>query len=106
MAAATMETKYVDIPELAETFADHIENFFFDGTTLRIEFCVKRIEQLGKDKPATGRRLPVCRLVLPRDAAIGLINQLQKLGGALEQQGVVKRAAPAATSAGGKKPTG
>ena len=56
---------------------------------------MKRIEQLGQDKPATGRRHPVCRLVLPRDAAIGLINQLEKLGGALEQQGVLKRAQPA-----------
>ena len=101
MAQGQLETKYVDIPELSETFADHIENFFFDGTTLRIEFCVKRIEQFARDKPATGRRHPVARLVLPRDAAIELINQLQKLGGALEQQGVVKRQ-PAAGAAAQK----
>jgi len=94
MAVPQLETKYVDIPELAETFADHIENFFFDGTTLRIEFCVRRIEQFAKDKAATGRRHPVCRLVLPREAAIDLINQLQRLGGALEQQGLVKRQPP------------
>jgi len=96
MAQGQLETKYVDIPELAETFSDHIENFFFDGTTLRIEFCARRIEQFARDKAATGRRVPVCRLVLPRDAAIELINQLQKLGGALEQQGVVKRQPPPA----------
>ena len=96
--AQQLETKYVDITELAETFADHIENLFFDGATLRVEFCVKRIEQFAPDKPATGRRHPVCRLVLPRDAAIGLINQIQKLGGALEQQGVVKRQPQAAAA--------
>ena len=94
--AQQLETKYVDIPELAETFADHIENLFFDGATLRVEFCVKRIDQFARDKPATGRRLPVCRLVLPREAAIELINQLQRLGGALEQQGLVKRQPPPA----------
>src|SRR5947207_6571538 len=94
MAAKPMETKYIDIPELAETFADQVENFFYDGTTLRIEFCVKRVEQFHADKPATGRRHPVCRLVLPNDAAIDLMNKLQQLAGAMEQKGLVKRGEP------------
>ena len=91
MAQVKLETKYVDIPDLSETFADHIEKFFFDGQTLRIEFCVKRIEEAQPQKAPTGKRYPVCRLVLHQEAAIDLINKLQGLAAAMEKQGIVKR---------------
>jgi hypothetical protein len=35
----------VDLPELAETFADSLELVFFDGQTLRINFGVTRFDQ-------------------------------------------------------------
>ena len=96
---ASIETKYVDLPDLSETFSDHIEKFFFDGNTLRIEFCVRRIEDAQPQKPPSGKRYPVCRLVLHQEAAIDLINKLQGLTAALEKQGVVKRQAPGAAPA-------
>ena len=100
-----IETKYVDLPDLSETFTDHIEKFFFDGNTLRVEFCVKRIEDAQPQKTPVGKRYPVCRLVLHQEAAVDLINKLQGLSAALEKQGVLKRQPPpAAPSAPTPKP--
>ena len=64
MATKQIETKYVDMQEISETFADHVENFFYDGTTLRLEFCVRRFEELKPPNAPTGRRYPVCPLGL------------------------------------------
>ena len=94
-----IDTKYIDLPDLSETFTDHIEKFFFDGNTLRIEFCVKRIEDAQPQKTPSGKPSPVCRLVLHQEAAIDLINKLQGLTAALEKQGVVKRQQPAPAAA-------
>jgi len=40
--------------------------------------------------PKTGRRYPVCRMVLPPAAAVDLINKMQQVGSALAQAGVLK----------------
>lgn len=95
MAAAKMETKYVDIPDLAETFADHVEKVFFDGQTLRLEFSIRRFEEAQPgSNAATGKRYPCSRLVLHQKAAIDLINKLQGLAAVMEKQGMVKRQQP------------
>ena len=96
----TIETQYLDLPDLSETFSDHIEKFFFDGNTLRIEFAVRRIEDAQPNKAPTGKRYPVCRLVLHQEAAVDLINKLQGLTAALEKQGILKRQQPPAPAAG------
>ena len=44
MAVKPIETKYVDMPEISETFADHVENFFYDGTTLSDRLREKSIQ--------------------------------------------------------------
>lgn len=93
---AQIETTYVDLPDLTETFSDHVEKFFFDGNTLRVEFCVRRVEDAQPNKTPSGKRYPVCRLVLHQEAAIDLINKLQGLTAALEKQGVLKRQQPEA----------
>src|SRR5688572_4781671 len=92
MAAAKMDTKYVDLPQLPETFADNVEKVFFDGQTLRLEFSVRRLEeaQPGATEPA-GKRYPCSRLVLTPQAGFDLINKLQGLVAAMEKQGILKR---------------
>ena len=97
MAVKPIETEYVDRPEISETFADHVENYIYEGSTLRLEFCVRRIEEIKPPDAPTGRRYPVCRLVLTNDAAIDLFNKLQKLVGAMEQKGLIKRDQPPVT---------
>lgn len=86
----TATVRYVDRPDCEETFADSINNVFFDGQTLRIEFGVTRMDEMKKDTALTGRRYPACRLVLPPAAAIELINKMQQTAAALQQAGIVK----------------
>jgi hypothetical protein len=86
--------RYVDQPDLAETFADSIGNLSFDGQSLRIEFTVTRMDEHKQGTPMTGRRYPACRLVLPPGAAVDLINRMQQVAAALTQAGVLRQNPP------------
>ena len=95
----TASIRYVDQPECGETFTDSINNVFFDGQTMRIEFGITRMDDMKKDQPLTGRRYPACRLVLAPAAAIDLINKMQQTAAALQQAGIVKQAEKGETPA-------
>jgi hypothetical protein len=82
--------RYVDRPEVTETFADSVSGLVFDGQTLRIEFAVTRLDEMKPNTPITGRRYPACRLVLPPAAAADLINRMQQIGTALTQAGLAR----------------
>jgi hypothetical protein len=86
----TATIRYVDRPDLAETFADSVSGLLFDGQTLRLEFGVTRLDEVKPNTPLTGRRYPACRVVLPPAAAIDLINRMQQIAAALTQAGVAK----------------
>ena len=86
----TATVRYVDRPECAETFADSINNVYFDGQSLRIEFGITRLDEMKPNAPVTGRRYPAQRIVLTPNAAVELINRMQKIGAALTQAGVLK----------------
>lgn len=88
--------RYIDRPEVSETFADAITGLVFDGQTLRIEFAVTRLDEVKPNTPITGRRYPICRMALPPATAIDLINRMQQIGAALGQAGVA-RAVPRST---------
>ena len=90
----SMEIRYVDRADMAETFADSIIGLVFDGQTLRIEFGVTRLDDVKANAPRTARRYPACRLVLTPAMPVELINRMQQIGAVLTQVGVVK-AAPA-----------
>ena len=82
--------RYVDRPDIEETFADSVTGLVFDGQTLRIEFGVTRLDEVKTNAPITGRRYPACRVVLPPAAAVELINRMQQIAAALTQAGLVK----------------
>ena len=86
--------RLVDRPEVAETFADAVTGVIFDGQTLRIELAVTRFDEVKPNTPITGRRYPACRIVLPPNAAVDLINRMQQIATALTQAGVVKSTPP------------
>jgi hypothetical protein len=86
--AATI--RYIDRPDIAETFADSVSGLVFDGQTLRIEFAVTRLDEIKPNAPITGRRYPACRLALSPAAALDLINRMQQIGAALAQAGVAR----------------
>jgi hypothetical protein len=84
-AARRPKLRYEDNPHLAETFADSIGPWFFDGQTLRIEFTVSRLDEAAvADKP-TGRRHPACRLVLSMQGANELLALCRRLTAGLEK---------------------
>jgi hypothetical protein len=84
--------RYIDRPEISETFADTIESAFFDGQTLGIETSVSRLDPVKPPSEPTGRRHPACRLVLPPTEESDLINRMQQIGAALAKAGIVKLA--------------
>lgn len=88
------DLRYQDRPELAETFADTIQNLSFDGRTLRAEFCVARLDDPDpKATKRTGRAVPVVRLVLDLDGAVDMFNKVNSLQAALESRGVISSSA-------------
>ena len=89
-----IQFQYVDRPEVAETFADHVQRIQFDGQTLRIEFAVSRLEDQKAGEAANGKRYPACRLVLSGTAAIDLMNKMQQITAGLLKAGVLKADAP------------
>ena len=100
-APATPTFHFIDRPEVTETFSDSIEGTFFDGQTLRIEFCVNRLDPLKPNAPPTGRRYPACRLVLTPGAALELMNRMQQISAAMIKAGVLK---PSAGQVGTRNP--
>lgn len=82
--------RYQDMPELSETFADSIGGWSFDGSTLRLEFLVSRLDPIKAGDPATGRSVPVCRLVLTAAGAVELLKACGQVTAALTQAGVLR----------------
>ena len=83
--------EYVDRPEVSETFADFVQRIQFDGQTLRLEFCVSRLDDHKAGTPVTGKRYPTCRLVLSAAAAVDLMNKMQQITSGLVKAGVLKQ---------------
>lgn len=89
------QIKHFDKPEINETYADSIGSISFDSGTMRIEFCITRMNELkpATDKP-TAKRYPVSRMVLSPDGTMDLYNKLKNFMGVLEAQGVIKITPP------------
>ena len=83
--------RYQDMPALGETFSDSIGSWSFDGSTLRMEFLVSRLDALKSGEAASGRAVPVCRLVLTTAAAVELIRASGQITNALVQAGVLRQ---------------
>jgi hypothetical protein len=76
--------------EIRETFADQVGFMICDGSTLRIDFEVVRMNEPVSLEPPTKERHVVARLALPMSCAIDLINQVGRLAGQLAQSGLIK----------------
>lgn len=85
-----IEVQFVDLPDVKETFADNIRAVHVDGTGLRIEFCVTRLDPFKPGETARARNYPACRLVLAGPAAVDLINKMQQVGTSMAEQGLAK----------------
>ena len=67
----------VDLLNPQEIFADSLGQTILDGNTLRLEFCVIRMDDVPVDsrKKATGKRHVTARIVLNTEGAIELVNR-------------------------------
>jgi hypothetical protein len=84
------QVQEVDIPELPETFSDSLGMSTFDEMTMRITFCVQRVQPPKPPKPPFAKKYPVCRMILTIPAVVELFNQLNQMMQVLNQQGLVK----------------
>jgi hypothetical protein len=94
------QVRYVDLPDVRETFSDSIQATVWDGQTLRLEFCVTRFPDGSPEGAKEAQRYPACRLVLSSAVAVDLFNRLQQTMAALAQAGVVSQQKPQTPPAG------
>ena len=87
-------TKYVDRPDLSETFADHLEQTYFGDGVVKITMSAARWPEPKSGVPIMGERVTALRLAIPAKAAIALYNSLAQFIGVLEKQGLVTQQAP------------
>jgi len=94
---------FKDIPEVNEIFADDMHLMTFNGQYAHFTFTVDRMDEFkpGVNKKPTGKKVAVARLVLTPTAMLKMVNSLNQIVGALEQQGTVKREQPAIINPGG-----
>jgi hypothetical protein len=76
--------------ELRETFADQVGFMICDGSTLKVDFEVVRMNEPAPPAPPTKERHVVARLALSMSGAIDLMNQVSRLAGQLAQSGIIK----------------
>jgi hypothetical protein len=81
--------RYVDLPDMPETFADSVHIVAWDGQTLRVELCVTRYPEPGPEGTAQVTRYPSCRLVLTSQATVELFNRLRQTAAALAKAGTI-----------------
>lgn len=93
--------QHIDLPQVTETFADTVNTIVFDGQSLRLEFCVTRMQEPeSADAAPQGKRYTACRVVLPPAAAAQLSGRLaQTLSAIVRQAGAKQAEQRAATEA-------
>lgn len=82
---------YVELPSLAETFADHVGNAIFDGHYLRIDLLVTRAALNPTESNPGAMVVPVARLVLTKDAVEGLYKRIGQHLNSLDPSGRTKQ---------------
>ena len=84
------QVRYIDRPEILETFVDSIGAGSFQHGVARIEMCVTRMDKLEQGDKPTARRYPVARAVLTPQAILDLFQQLQGMVIIMQKEGVIK----------------
>lgn len=84
-------SRFVDRPEIAEVFVDHVEHFSFSDNVLKMTFSSTQWPTPKEGKVPPGKRYPVSRLVLTANSTVELYNQLTNIMSVFEQQGLITR---------------
>ena len=93
MKQAATKIEYIDVPAIAETYADTVRGMMFDGQSVRLELCVTRMnEPTEGSSEITGKRQTACRVVLPLSAALDLSTKLGRMMNTLAKRGAERKA--------------
>lgn len=91
----TPQTRYVDIPALAETFVDSIGDVSYVNEIAKLELCVTRRD--ATTDPAVGianNKYPACRLVMSATTLVRLYNRLAETMEAMQKAGRITGGEP------------
>jgi hypothetical protein len=93
MKQAATKIEYIDVPSIAETYADTVRGMVFDGQSVRLELCVTRMDEPQKGATElSGKRQTACRVVLPLSAALELSTKLGRMMTTLAKRGAERKA--------------
>lgn len=79
-----LKIQHFDHQDLMETFADTLHKITTDGETIRLEFCVDRMQEPKPPAAPTVTRHPTVRIVMPLSGGIEMTNKLYNLFKAME----------------------
>lgn len=86
-----LKLKYVDRPEIPETYVDLMEKGVFEGGMARLEFCVIRMNEPKPPSAPTGKKLTACRLVMPLTEFAKMAEKFGSILAQFERDGIVQR---------------
>jgi hypothetical protein len=81
---------YVDRPEVSEIFVDSLEKIRFDGSSIRMELTINRLDNPQPSGAAVGRKVTACRLITSPAGLLSIAGALNNLIANLQQQGILK----------------
>ena len=85
------QIRYIDRPEITETFVNSVGFCAFDGANVNAELCVTRLDPPTPSEPKmTARKYPACRIVLTPQATIELFNVINNMMAAMKKEGIIK----------------
>lgn len=84
-----VQMTYVDRPEISETYADLLGRVLCNGTTLRMEFLVNRMDNPQPGQPGSGKGYTACRVVIPLPGMMDMVGKLQNIIAQLQAAGVI-----------------
>ena len=80
---------HFDRPEIPEVLADRVASLVFDGSLVRIEFAVTRFEPGPDGEAVKSWSYTSARLVLTRQAAVDLLQNMHRLQAAFLERGLI-----------------
>lgn len=88
-----VNAKYIDRPDLLETYVDSVGMCTMYNNVYRMEFTATLLDEVPKDHkgPPRGRKYPAVRMAMSIPTLVDLYNNLNNVMGILAQQGQISR---------------
>jgi len=83
---------YFDRPDVSETFVDSLEKCLFDGSVVRLEFVVNRVDQPQPPQQPAAKKLTAARIVTTVPGLLSLAGHVNSMIAGLQQKGILQKA--------------